>query len=90
MENNIIDSNPVEAKMPIKKNMVIIGAILLVAIVAVIIFINANSSDKISVEGCRPGDEFSETTGKPCDPAKMVPCKEGDVYDINTGKPCAK
>jgi len=43
-----------------------------------------------TVEGCRAGDSFSQTTGKPCTGEELGSCKEGDIYDRNTGKPCVQ
>lgn len=41
------------------------------------------------VEGCRPGDRFSQTSGAPCrDGILPPPCQEGDIFDRETGEPC--
>jgi len=40
------------------------------------------------VEGCQPGDEFSETSGLHCDGEPILPCQGDDVYNITTGEKC--
>ncbi|OGI67974.1 hypothetical protein A2738_03965 [Candidatus Nomurabacteria bacterium RIFCSPHIGHO2_01_FULL_42_15] len=93
MENNI-SSNGDSSKLPNKKNLIIMGVILVVVIVGVVIMLNARQSDTQSaVEGCKVGDRFSQMTGEPCsgDVGDLqIPCKEGDLYNIVTGEPCAE
>lgn len=72
-----------------KKNR-IIGAIVLGVIVLGIIFFTGKKTENLvsNVEGCAPGDVFSQTTGEPCFEEGMEPCKEGEEFNKETGEPC--
>ncbi len=72
-----------------KKNR-IIGVIVLAVIILGIIFFTGKKTENLvsKVEGCAPGDLFSQTTGEPCFPESMEPCKEGEEFNKETGEPC--
>lgn len=95
------DVKPSTTEGASQKNWAIISTTVL-AIVIIAIFAIAHGRKSAPVmalgEGCRPGDAFSQTTGKPCLSGKEVdeeaqamvtPCKEGEVYNQNTGELCA-
>ncbi len=90
MENNKLD----QVKLFVNQNRtnVIIGIIALVVIlIAAVLIINKkmNKEEVAAVEGCKAGDLFSQTTGKPCFTSELLEaCKAGDLYNINTGEPC--
>ena len=63
--------------------------LLVVAVLLLFAFMNKTlEAPKTLVEGCRAGDSFSQTTGKPCTGEELQSCKEGDIYNRNTGEPC--
>ncbi len=68
----------------------IIGMVILILIVLGIIFLGGKKTESpvSTVEGCREGDDFSQTTGEPCFPDTMNPCKEGEEFNKETGEPC--
>lgn len=72
-----------------KKNR-IIGSIVLAVIVLAIIFFTGKKNESLlsKVEGCNPGDLFSQTTGEPCFPENIEPCMEGEEFNKETGEPC--
>jgi hypothetical protein len=96
MDNETINENSAsEPRKSGNRNLLLIGLALLVVIVLVISFSVANPAVQESastVEGCFPGDRFSQTTGEPCgdedESQVLVPCREGDFYNIETGEPC--
>jgi len=93
MENETINTNMAEGpKVKNNKHMLIVGLVLLVVAAIAISLLNSNAANKSAVEGCRPGDKFSETSGEPCNDDAVAaigePCKEGDVYSVVTGEPC--
>ncbi len=90
MENkqNSQNSQSLFANKKNKNNLIIAGIVILVVVgVAIYAFKHAKPvSPELLAEGCRPGDKFSQTSGKPC---KTEPsCPEGELFDKNTGAPC--
>jgi hypothetical protein len=81
-----------QIKSFVNQNRRVIGIVLLVvAVLLSFAFMNKTlEAPKTLVEGCRAGDSFSQTTGKPCTGEEPESCKEGDIYDRNTGKPCVQ
>lgn len=75
-----------------RKNLIfLVVAVLLVAAVAIVLASKYIKPIRIEtiVEGCGPGDKFSTTTGKPCNPSEIpIPCQGDDIYNINTGELC--
>ncbi len=89
MENNTI--NQIKTMFNENKTNVILGIVaLIVIIVAIVMAVNNKKSEKSTevVEGCKQGDIFSGTTGKPCFEQVFEACKDGDLYNMNTGEPC--
>jgi hypothetical protein len=88
MENKKIN----QIKEGIEQNKWLVGLVLgVLAVFVVLILLNKKPDVVVStVEGCRPGDLFSQTSGKPCQDEKLASCLEGDVYDRTTGKPCGE
>lgn len=78
-----------EDKVAEKKNRIIGSIILVVIILGIILLTGKKAESPVSkVEGCLPGDIFSQTTGEPCFPEDMEPCKEGEDFNKETGEPC--
>ena len=72
-----------------KKNRIIGAIVLIVVVLGIIFFTSKKAESPVSkVEGCLPGDIFSQTTGEPCFPEDMEPCKEGEDFNKETGEPC--
>lgn len=73
-----------------KKNALIGGAMVILVILAIIFFGGKKKEhDMVSkVEGCAPGDLFSQTTGEPCFPENAEPCQIGEEFNKETGEPC--
>lgn len=72
-----------------KKNAIIGGAMVILVILAIIFFGGKKEHDMVSkVEGCAPGDLFSQTTGEPCFPENAEPCQVGEEFNKETGEPC--
>ncbi|MFZ2150119.1 MAG: hypothetical protein WAV15_03090 [Minisyncoccia bacterium] len=100
MENDSINENiPEEDKAPTrleiiqsKKNliMLIVGVLVLatLAIFGASKYLKPVRLETIE-DGCRSGDRFSQTTGKPCQGGELPPtCLEGDLFNHETGEPC--
>lgn len=71
------------------KSWMIGAGVLFLAIALIALGARELSLEPVSlVEGCNPGDRFSQTTGEPCLEIDFESCGDGEVYDKNTGEPC--
>lgn len=70
-----------------KKNITIL-ILLILAVIALGIFVVKKYKPPVVVEGCHEGDVFSQTTGKPCNGEEPKTCQPGEIFDRNTGAPC--
>ncbi len=88
MENNTLDR--IKVAFSENKTNAILGIVgLLIIILALVMVVHKrNQRSAAVVEGCKQGDMFSETTGKPCVEQKFEECIDGDLYNRNTGEPC--
>ena len=72
-----------------KKNRIIGSIVLIVVILGVILLTSKKAESPVSkVEGCLPGDLFSQTSGEPCFPENAEPCQVGEEFNKETGEPC--
>lgn len=63
--------------------------VLILIILGVAIAIKQSRNTSTLPEGCRPNDNFSQTTGQPCKEDVLSSCQGEDLYDKNTGEPCS-
>lgn len=89
VENTVLERElaPLDKKQ-VRKKLFFLGFIVLVILAGLIAVTAKLYTPPTVVEGCQPGDSFSQTTGKPCKEIKVEACVEGELYNSTNGEPC--
>ncbi|MEO7596930.1 MAG: hypothetical protein ABIS26_00795 [Candidatus Paceibacterota bacterium] len=72
----------------VKKKLILLGVIVLVVVGGLIYATSRVYKEPVVVEGCKSGDQFSETSGKPCSGEVLTTCQPGELFDRSNGEPC--